>query len=576
MERIKYVAVVKTKNVSQELNEGKSLEKIEILEEKILESLKLNDSFNKNVEELYGESIELSRTLKAELDSFEMKITLKKESYFKDQSLYLIYIILEYPTELNEKESLTKFKEEILNIIIGTDFYETYVLEDSQNKEKCKKMYEKIHKIENEMREIINEYMLKKYGMKWFEKNIDKEYKKKSEEYKKWLMGFIGIENIINFKMRDELHNLQVMDLIEMLKKPKFSLASVKKYIDAINKSLGDKATSILELNIPKETSYWEEEQFDLYFGKDFKEKWETFGKIRNSIAHNKVLLNSTFKSFDKELNGIETIIKSIKKDLENKIKSQEKEALNDWKRELIEEYENSSYEEAGIETIKAPDEYIEKILERDEVKKLILLIDKIKENLFYILEEQKEVLETELEENEISLKRIEIIKKYDINKGNILEKIIKTDIKDGIFLIKEELKKIIKKFNEIKDRTKINTNFIQENFQVNLVDLENVNLIDLENIDEKKDITLKLKGSIIPCSGDSDILKLELILPLGKSIINFIEIKYPEIEYDYESSLNNPVSDEEIIIEVEDIYNYLEKYLNNLLEIRRVIDLVE
>lgn len=576
MERIKYVAVVKTKNVSQELNEGKSLEKIEILEEKILESLKLNDSFNKNVEELYGESIELSRTLKAELDSFEMKITLKKESYFKDQSLYLIYIILEYPTELNEKESLTKFKEEILNIIIGTDFYETYVLEDSQNKEKCKKMYEKIHKIENEMREIINEYMLKKYGMKWFEKNIDKEYKKKSEEYKKWLMGFIGIENIINFKMRDELHNLQVMDLIEMLKKPKFSLASVKKYIDAINKSLGDKATSILELNIPKETSYWEEEQFDLYFGKDFKEKWETFGKIRNSIAHNKVLLNSTFKSFDKELNGIEIIIKSIKKDLENKIKSQEKEALNDWKRELIEEYENSSYEEAGIETIKAPDEYIEKILERDEVKKLILLIDKIKENLFYILEEQKEVLETELEENEISLKRIEIIKKYDINKGNILEKIIKTDIKDGIFLIKEELKKIIKKFNEIKDRTKINTNFIQENFQVNLVDLENVNLIDLENIDEKKDITLKLKGSIIPCSGDSDILKLELILPLGKSIINFIEIKYPEIEYDYESSLNNPVSDEEIIIEVEDIYNYLEKYLNNLLEIRRVIDLVE
>lgn len=576
MERIKYVAVVKTKNVSQELNEGKSLEKIEILEEKILESLKINDSFNKNVEELYGESIELSRTLKAELDSFEMKITLKKESYFKDQSLYLIYIILEYPTELNEKESLTKFKEEILNIIIGTDFYETYVLEDSQNKEKCKKMYEKIHKIENEMREIINEYMLKKYGMKWFEKNIDKEYKKKSEEYKKWLMGFIGIENIINFKMRDELHNLQVMDLIEMLKKPKFSLASVKKYIDAINKSLGDKATSILELNIPKETSYWEEEQFDLYFGKDFKEKWETFGKIRNSIAHNKVLLNSTFKSFDKELNGIETIIKSIKKDLENKIKSQEKEALNDWKRELIEEYENSSYEEAGIETIKAPDEYIEKILERDEVKKLILLIDKIKENLFYILEEQKEVLETELEENEISLKRIEIIKKYDINKGNILEKIIKTDIKDGIFLIKEELKKIIKKFNEIKDRTKINTNFIQENFQVNLVDLENVNLIDLENIDEKKDITLKLKGSIIPCSGDSDILKLELILPLGKSIINFIEIKYPEIEYDYESSLNNPVSDEEIIIEVEDIYNYLEKYLNNLLEIRRVIDLVE
>ena len=86
----------------------------------------------------------------------------------------------------------------------------------------------------------------------------------------------------------------------------------------------------------------------------------------------------------------------------------------------------------------------------------------------------------------------------------------------------------------------------------------------------------MKLKGSIIPCSGDSDILKLELILPLGKSIINFIEIKYPEIEYDYESSLNNPVSDEEIIIEVEDIYNYLEKYLNNLLEIRRVIDLVE
>ena len=40
-------------------------------------------------------------------------------------------------------------------------------------------------------------------------------------------------------------------------------------------------------------------------------------------------------------------------------------------------------------------------------------------------------------------LKKNRIIKKYDINKGNILEKIIKIDIKDGIFLIKEELKKL-------------------------------------------------------------------------------------------------------------------------------------
>lgn len=216
-----------------------------------------------------------------------------------------------------------EFKEKLLYMLHG-NFSKIFWLEDSQNTKMATLLYGKLNELENYLREIINRYMSIMHGGSWFEAYSYEDYILKYTSYSEWFMK--SRYNL--FKITDNhLLNLEIGDIFGLLKTAKKKQVSklVEKALKDIKSQEKDKAGDIANVDILKEPSLWQEEEFDKVFSKTTVKRWEDdLSKRRNMIAHNKMLCRDFFYDTLKAIDDFNGKFQEAEETLKNRIRSEE------------------------------------------------------------------------------------------------------------------------------------------------------------------------------------------------------------------------------------------------------------
>lgn len=181
------------------------------------------------------------------------RMTISKSTFSNDNAI--LYVDLEFIEDTIRVDaqsgmiiSLYDFKIKLKDVL-GKLYQEVHWQEDTQNESLSTSLYSKVHNIENRFREIINEYMIRVYGVDWFKNNIHPDYYKKYEDFSKWFRKskYHTFKNI-----KTELFNLQITDLIQMLKESyaEEHVNKVNSSINTIKNILKDNANQVLKEDV--------------------------------------------------------------------------------------------------------------------------------------------------------------------------------------------------------------------------------------------------------------------------------------------------------------------------------------
>lgn len=187
-------------------------------------------------------------------------------------------------------------------------------------------LYPQIYKVENLMREVINEVMTKQYGTSWWDSfapaNIKKKHSDRLKEYKAKVPSFNDVD--------EKLMSIDIDDLGKLIILKRFKWAPV--FDDKISALLNGVQSyndgSIREALMKQrvvETDLWAE-QFSKYLPEDFSDRYAVFTRDRNHIMHNKLIDRSAFGMMKESVEQMEEdLTKAIKK-VRNEILSNEEE----------------------------------------------------------------------------------------------------------------------------------------------------------------------------------------------------------------------------------------------------------
>ena len=210
-------------------------------------------------------------------------------------------------------------------------------------------LYPQIYKVENLMREVINEIMVKQYGMSWWEtfvpESIKEKYSKRLKEYKLKVPSFRDVDDRL---MAIDIDDLGVIIKLQRYKwNPVFS-ERISKQLNGVQKYSEGVIQDELYKQRVVETDLWDE-QFSKYLPEDFNDRYALFAKDRNHIMHNKVIDRVAFRTMRELIEQLECdITKAIKK-VQNEILSNEEkmeiEKQKEIERRMLEELDHECRE---------------------------------------------------------------------------------------------------------------------------------------------------------------------------------------------------------------------------------------
>lgn len=176
-------------------------------------------------------------------------------------------------------------------------------------------LYPRIYKIENLMRELINEVMAKQYGSSWWDSfvpaNIKEKHSKRLKEYKAKVPAFNNVD--------ERLMSIDIDDLGELvtLKRYKWNPVFDEKISLLLNGVQSYDDNKIRELLIKQravDKDLWQD-QFSRYLPADFKERFFAFARDRNHIMHNKLIDRTAYTQIKVSGEKIEDdLIRAIEK----------------------------------------------------------------------------------------------------------------------------------------------------------------------------------------------------------------------------------------------------------------------
>ena len=176
-------------------------------------------------------------------------------------------------------------------------------------------LYPRIYKIENLMRELINEVMAKQYGSSWWDSfvpaNIKEKHFKRLKEYKAKVPAFNNVD--------ERLMSIDIDDLGELitLKRYKWNPVYDEKISLLLNGVQSYDDNKIRELLIKQravDKDLWQD-QFSRYLPADFKERFFAFARDRNHIMHNKLIDRTAYTQIKVSGEKIEDdLIRAIEK----------------------------------------------------------------------------------------------------------------------------------------------------------------------------------------------------------------------------------------------------------------------
>lgn len=178
------------------------------------------------------------------------------------------------------------------------NFNRVFVICDDVSKELAKDIYPKLHEAENALRGYIIRFFAVKYGADWYERTIDENTNKKTEN----VQGMGAIENTV----QNQIYNLHFTDLYSFIGDFCTGYQTKQQVID---KLLRISTEQELE-NLKKDVQDNGQKHFkDTFIKLGFESKWKWLRKIRNSIAHNKILDKSDVVQAEQKLDEVKKII---------------------------------------------------------------------------------------------------------------------------------------------------------------------------------------------------------------------------------------------------------------------------
>lgn len=500
----------------------------------------------------------------------KFNINIYKQTFkIKNEEIYTLEVTIE---SCKNNTKLYELKIHMKNVLKNY-FKEIYIIKDDENELLCTSLYYKIHKIENLFRSLINNYMLRKYGIGWFKNNIIKKYQNKVVEYSTWYN-----ENYITFRdIKNELFNLQTDDLIEMLQNSYINTLD-KSNIEAISKlknQLGDKADIVIKEEYINLKSIWEED-ISLYLPDDFVNIWHEFSKMRNMVAHNKLICKDLEKDICLKVDELNKIMDDFENKINKELKSIEKTNIQEMERQMYYEFE---CEEAGISPLKDEKDVLYEIYESNDWTSFWEQLEEYLYDYKVIMEELFESLNScidELKENgfqEYSIDQIivkikliyEILEFNGIDIGKLRFDIIQNLINSNNLnkvIWDDLLGDLIKLFKISYDKyKKINYSINQDLYAYKRVLFKFKDLTD-----DYIEIT-SIGGDVCPEHGTSDDIEIKLSLNSEDLAFGKIEITYGDYEMNFDQGCYMPIIEDELYIDFKELEIEVEKYFNDRIE---------
>ncbi len=489
--------------------------------------------------------------LEMEINSEVFKVIIHKQTYEKTKNEVLNTIELEISSVSNNKEALYEIKVKSKDILKNY-FKEIFILKDSQNEVLCSQLYLIIHIVENRFRELINKYMLRKYGVKWFKNNIKEEYQKKSNQYVGWYNRKYNDFSDI----QSELFNLQTDDLIEMLEKSYINQLD-KQTVDSITdlkNKLGKDASLVFNDFVVNLQNIWDTEIKKL-LPEDFKSTWAEFSNMRNMIAHNKPICSSLEKDIRKMIEKLSAILDKFEFKIESRITSLEKKEA-EWMEEAM--YDEIFREEAGIDPLPERETVLEEIQEHEDIQELFTLIEDFISDYKGAIEDLECCINELGDLNVFEDYSIEEFKDAAIELYNFLGecKFSNDECKIKIISIamSEPIREILMEDLALKiSSLKFNTDGI---VQSDCFD-ENCAIFKYTNIFGET-IELKSEGDIYPESGSSNDITLKMTFDGVSAATGGINRSYGDYEINDEQGYAMPITEDDLDINVQEIVEEL------------------
>ncbi len=274
------------------------------------------------------------------------------------------------------------FKIEVKNILKEV-FVDIYWQQDNHNNEICKELYGEVYILENRFRQLIIEFMAKKYGYEWNAKLVGKLLKKKIQEYSQWYK-----KNYEEFRdVYIDLFNLQVDDLIKFLEsvyeveqvenevkeyfiKTSTSNELIQKGVDKVSETIKMQMSEILQ-----KYSIWNLYIEDI-LAEDFRDLWLQFSKMRNMVAHNKPICKKLHNDFIKTENNLNERFDKLKTYIKEHFDITNKEVIDllSNKRHIeMQECDDIYREEAGLSSMPNDEnEVFDEINDNDSIRYLL------------------------------------------------------------------------------------------------------------------------------------------------------------------------------------------------------------
>lgn len=192
----------------------------------------------------------------------------------------------------------------------------------------CEKSYPLINTVENLMRKLIFQFMLKTIGSKWIKEALPPRLRQKLTEKAKM--------NDAEDLLKDSLYHADFIQLIELLFKRYTKVQSVNELFKKLEEI--EEVEWIEVLKELKPQSNWERYFSELIEFENLNETWSTLYGYRNLVAHNKLLYKDDFHKIKKLTEIVESkLVEALEKLNEIEIPEEEKEDISSFTAESME-----------------------------------------------------------------------------------------------------------------------------------------------------------------------------------------------------------------------------------------------
>lgn len=249
---------------------------------------------------------------------------------------------------------LEQLKLSIKNVI-KSDWEKIIWLMDKDSEMLSIELYPSIYRVENLARQLINEVMIKEYGIEWWDiyvpVHIRNKHRSRVGGYKSVVPGFANVD--------ERLMSIDIGDLISIfiLKEKKWTPVftnEISQFLNGHSEMKLEKLKEMLLEQMQTKKDLWAE-QFSKYLSENFVKYLENFKLNRNHVVHNKLIDRSAYTSILSSIDIVEEELKSgLKRVSEDIISSEQREVIAEQLEIERQEQEEALHKimesEAGVE----------------------------------------------------------------------------------------------------------------------------------------------------------------------------------------------------------------------------------